>query len=367
MSANLQPAGPPPTTTQSSKPYAPTNASLGGVPTLGLDVPVTAVFLVLFLIGAATHMAIFQANKKKGHKFIMSGMTFGFCMARTVTCVLRIAWATRPTKVPLAIAAMIFVSAGVVLLFIINLIFTQRVLRATHPHFGWHRLLSGGFVVYYVSIVLALIMLIVCTVQSFYTLNANTRRIDRNVQLFGATYFAVCAFLPIPMVVFGLIVPRKTRVEKFGVGRFRSKIAILLFASAVLTLGSAFRAGTNFLTPRPRNGPAWYHSKACFYVFNFTVEIIVVYLYAILRVDMRFWVPNGSKGPGAYSTKTAGGMPRIMTEEEVFDDEPEDTSGPDDKADAEAGRGPSKEKFDDDSTPSPAGREKLDEVEGTHK
>jgi hypothetical protein len=45
----------------------------------------------------------------------------------------------------------------------------------------------------------------------------------------------------------------------------------------------------------------WYLSRACFYVFNFTVEVCVVYMYALLRVDQRFHVPDGAKGPGSYS------------------------------------------------------------------
>lgn len=39
----------------------------------------------------------------------------------------------------------------------------------------------------------------------------------------------------------------------------------------------------------------------CFYFFNFTVEIIVVYLFAAVRIDLLFYVPDGSKGPGDYS------------------------------------------------------------------
>ena len=315
-------------------PYPPTTAALGGVPTTGLDVPITAVFLLLYILGAATHMTLYQMNKRKGHKFLMSGMLFGFCMARTVTCILRIAWSTRPTKVPLAIAAMIFVAAGVVLLFIVNLIFAQRILRASHPHFGWHKALHNAFMFFYASIVVSLIMLITCTTQSFYTLNGNTRRIDRDVQLYGQTYFTIMAFTPVPMVIIGLLVPRTNPVDKFGVGRYRTKLYILLFASTLLTLGAAFRAGTNYMTPRPRNKPAWYQSKACFYIFNFAIEIVVIYLYAILRVDMRFWVPDGARGPGAYSgaqAKEDRRTPRIMPEEEVFDEEPQDNV--DDKED----------------------------------
>ncbi|KAI9803388.1 MAG: hypothetical protein M1833_000907 [Piccolia ochrophora] len=318
-----------------SPPYPPQNASLGGVPTVKVDVPITAIFLVLFICGAVAHMTILQVNLKRGHKFIMSGLIFGFCMARITTCVLRIAWSTHPTHTPLAIAAQIFVSAGVVLLFIVNLIFTQRIIRATHPRVGWHRIGNNLLLAYYSSIVITLIMLITCTVQSFYTLNRNTRRIDRDVQLYGQTWFTIAAFLPLPLIFAALVVPRQTRVEKFGSGRWRSKIVILLTAAVLLTLGSAFRAGTNYRTPRPRADPAWYHSKACFYIFNFVVEILVVALYAVVRVDLRFHVPNGAKGPGDYVAKPTSAF-RVRSEEEVFDDKPVDEP----RTDEETGRLP---------------------------
>ncbi len=320
-----------------SPPYPATTATLGGLPTVGLDVPICAVFLVLFIGGAISHMTIFQVNMKRGHKFILSGMMFGFCMSRLVTMVLRIVWAVYPHNVRIAIAANVFVAAGVVLLFIINLLFAQRILRACHPNSGWHPILHYSFMAIYVIIVLSLIALITSVIQGNYTLNHNTKRIDHDIQLYGGTFYAFVAFLPILLVIGGLVIPRKTRVEKFGSGRFRHKIAILLLASALLCLGASFRVGVNYAGGnRPRDDPAGYQSKACFYIFNFTVEIITIYLYVIVRVDKRFWVPDKSHGPGDYSRKLEDGGEdkereestegmHITSEEETFDDmSPED-------------------------------------------
>ncbi|KAL8840547.1 MAG: hypothetical protein Q9170_001300 [Blastenia crenularia] len=311
-------------------PYPPKTASLGGVPTVHTDIPITAVFLFLFIIGAVSNMTIFQMNKKRGHKFIMSGMLFGFCMARITTCVMRIVWATRPRHIPIAIAAQIFVAAGVVLLFVINLIFAQRIVRAAHPNSGWHPLFSRSFIATYVLIIITLITLITANIQNFYSLNSNTKRIDRDLILYGQTFYTIISFLPFPLVIGGLVIPRKTRIEKFGSGRFRTKIIVLLTSAFLLCLGASFRVGTNFKTPRPLMDPPKYFDKACFYIFNFTVEILVVILYVAVRVDRRFHVPNGSKGPGDYSRRNAFGVkeddsdtsnrPRITSEEETFDD-----------------------------------------------
>lgn len=41
------------------------------------DVPVSAVFLVLFLIAGITNQTLFIRNKKAGHKFVFNGAMFG--------------------------------------------------------------------------------------------------------------------------------------------------------------------------------------------------------------------------------------------------------------------------------------------------
>ena len=72
----------------------------------------------------------------------------------------------------------------------------------------------------------------------------------------------------------------------------------------------------------------------------------MIILYVIVRVDNRFYIPDGSKRAGDYSganaiNKDTEGKPvtRIMTEEEVFDDAPlqEPEKGGSGSRDAESG------------------------------
>jgi hypothetical protein len=225
-------------------------------------------------------------------------------MARTVTCILRIASISIPTNIRLSIAAGIFVAAGVLLVFIINLLWAQRILRAFHPSVGWHRAISIIFTTLYVMIGLTLAVVITATVQNFYTLRPRTKFIDRALQLYGQTFLAVVSSLPILIVLLSLAIPRRSRPEKFGAGKMSVKIAILLAGSTLLTLGAWYRCGTSWQTPVPRSQPLpGYFAKPCFYIFNFGVEILTVYLYAIVRVDLRFHVPDGAKGPGSYAVQ----------------------------------------------------------------
>lgn len=301
-------------TPESSKPipgppYAPTTASAGSVPSKSLDVPIDAVFIALFVIGAACHMTIFQINRRRNYKFVPSAATFGFCMARIVANVLRIVWACYPTNIRLALAAQIFVYAGILILFILNLIYAQRMLRAYHPNIGWSRFTSTVFKVIWVLLVISLAALIVVVIQSFYTLNPNTKRIDRDIQLYALTYFMTLSFLPIPILALTLLASRNKfiPIDSFGEGSWFAKCFILFFTSMLLCFGAAFRTGTTYRPPRPLSDPAWYQGKACFFIVNFTIEIIVVYTFLFARVDKRFYVPDGSSKVRHYRDKKPEG------------------------------------------------------------
>jgi hypothetical protein len=238
-------------------------------------------------------------------------------MARIVTCSLRISWAYFPHNIKLAIAAQVFVAAGVVIIFIVNLVFAQRMIRASHPSFGWNPLLgSWTFKTIYLIIFLTITMLITATVDAFYVLSPYIHNVDRSIQLYGVTCFAVIAFLPIPMVLLLLAIPRHHPLQKFGKGHWRTKPTILLVGTTLLSFGAIYRAVTTWLTPVPLMQPLpHYFHKAAFYVVNFAVEILVVYLYAFTRVDQHFHVPDGSKNRKSYimpqSDEESGTLPSI--------------------------------------------------------
>ncbi|KAK6213987.1 hypothetical protein LQW54_004761 [Pestalotiopsis sp. IQ-011] len=298
-------------------PYLPTTAQVGGQPIPSIDDPISAVLAFLFLIATAAHMTIFQINKKHGHLFVFSAMMFAFSLIRALALILRIALASYPTNGRLGIAASVLTMAGTILVFIINLFFAQRILRGYHPNFGWSKPARMVFRFLVASVVISLLMVIISTVQSFFTLDEATRLRDHKVQLFGGTYMAVLAFLPIPIVVIAMIVPRKYVIEKFGSGSWRAKLFIVLFVAAIESLGAAFRAGTNFV-PRPIDDPAWYDSRAAYYVFNFVFDLIVTYLYLLSGFHRRFHVPNGANGPGSYmgalpTDRPHRGSPRPMS------------------------------------------------------
>ncbi|KFY33039.1 hypothetical protein V495_08491 [Pseudogymnoascus sp. VKM F-4514 (FW-929)] len=282
-------------------PYPSTTAGLGGLPTILPDVAICVVFLVLYACFAATNMTILQLNQRKGHKFLLSGMMFGFCMARITTLVLRIAWANRPVNIRLAIASQIFVNAGVLLAYIINLILAQRILRATQPKIGWNPIVRATYKALYFSIGGALIMVITSVVLSLYTLDMQTRQACRDVQLTAITYLFVFTCLPIFHLAAAFLLPKSKDAETFGEGSMRSKVIILTASTLLCMLIAGFKTGVSWSPPRPIQHPAWFDSKACFYVFNFMLEIFILAVLTFSRIDKRFFVPNGCNQAGDYT------------------------------------------------------------------
>ncbi|KAK4574722.1 hypothetical protein LTR86_001563 [Recurvomyces mirabilis] len=289
-------------------PYIPQEQGLGETPSILPDVPVCAVFLFLFILAGAGHMFLLKYNARHGRKFIICGMLFGFCFTRIFANSARIAWAVHPTNVKIGIAAQVAVYAGIILLFLANLFFTQRIVRAQHPHIGWSKPFSIAFPMLFVIIVATILALIVGVIYSFYTLSEFTLRAVHDIQLYGESLYAVVSFLPIPIVLTSVVARRiqarngtAKPVDKFGAGTMRTKIAMILGTSTLLCLGASWRCATLYLPVRYlTEQPPWYYSKTCFYLFNFTIEWCVVAFWGLMRIDKRFHIPNGAKGPYSY-------------------------------------------------------------------
>ncbi|KAJ9144662.1 Family c-likeg-protein-coupled receptor protein [Pleurostoma richardsiae] len=301
----------------SGPPYTPRVAQVGGRPTVKVDVPISAVLIFLFVIGAAVHLTILRLNLRQESRRIFSFLNFIFCIIRSVALAMRIAWAAHINDVNLAIAAQVFTMAGVLILFVVNLVFVRRFLRA-YAVFGRHLLVQMLYVFLLFCVAAMLVMVVTVSVYSFFTLDEEKRKICREVQRVAITYLAALAFIPIPAVLVGLCFPRKSHVDKL---RRRAKVQLLLFTSTLLSLGAGFRCGTTF-DQRPITQPAWFHHKACYYCFNFAIEIIVVYSFAISRVDPRFRLDRtdtaGLKVAGIKPEQAGQSRIPLNTEAEVY-------------------------------------------------
>ena len=281
-------------------PYRPTTAGVGGIAMPIPDVPIACVLLVFYVGSAVGNMTTFQLNNRRGHKFLPSGLLFGFSMARILTLSLRIGVAYHQTNVSLSIASMIFVNAGILIVYIVDLIFVQRIIRARQPEIGWHPVFRILFKILYALIALALVLVITFIVLSFYTLDTHLRTVCHDIQLAAITFLLVVAALPLVLLAITFALPLSPNAQTFGSGSMMTKGLILTYSSSLCTLGAGFKAGVNWQAPRPISNPAWYDSKACFYIFFFVLEILILYFFLAMRIDRRFHVPNGSSKRASF-------------------------------------------------------------------
>ncbi|CCC12794.1 unnamed protein product [Sordaria macrospora k-hell] len=290
--------------TPSGPPYLPPYAPVGGIPAFNHDLAPCILFLVLFVFAAAAHAGVFGRNKSRGRKFVFSMALFGFCMARITAISMRLIWASNPDNPRIAIAANVFILLGGVIVIIVNLFFSQRLLRAVQPQLGWRPLMNKIFLGLLISIASVLVIIIATTVHFFFTLDAKTRHIERVLLLACSTWLTTLAFLPsvaVGYILWLLYTPSfdVNGMDNFGEGSIPRKIMVLAFGSCLTTLGAGFRLGANF-DAREIGHATWYHSRAAFYCFNFTIELLIVVGYAAFRIDKLFIVPDGAEKGRRY-------------------------------------------------------------------
>ncbi|KAG8626084.1 hypothetical protein KVT40_006485 [Elsinoe batatas] len=289
-------------------PYAPpSSAGLGLTPTVPVDVPVSAVLLTIYLCFAVWNIKTFFTNKKKGHKFLISWFLGVFSMMRVATCALRIAWAVHPHNIRLIIAAQIFTNAGILIVYLININFGQRLLRSLHPGIGWHAALHWGPLAVYVTVGLTFIMVIVTIILKFYTLDDYTLLVCADCQKVATVVLFAASVLSLVMLAAIVLLPRSRSGEQpFGTGSVQAKIVILAVSASLATLIAGFKCGVNFMPPRPVNDAPWYDLKPTYYCLLFVTEIMILALFAVTRIDERFYVPNGSSKVKSYASKIEG-------------------------------------------------------------
>lgn len=232
----------------------------------------------------------------------MSWAMFGFSIARVGTCVLRIAWTYRLQNTSLAIASSVFLNVGVLVAYVVVLVLATRLLRATHPRLGWNPTVHNTATALYIGLLISILLTIAFSLTNLYTLDSELKLVALWIQRASLLYMLLFNLVSTSILLISAISPQAPDAENFGSGTLKSKLVIAGIANFFCLFIVGFRCGVSWSAERPASNPAWYDSKAAFYVIELGFEIMVIYLLIFVRFDRRFWVPNGSKGPGDYST-----------------------------------------------------------------
>lgn len=287
--------------------YPAQHLALPETPSPLLDVPVSAVFMVLFILAAVAHTTLFRMNvRNRNRKFAFNAAISAFCCTRILALCLRIAWAYHPTKAALGLSAEIFVYLGLPILFISNLFWAQRIVRAHHPSFGWSRAFSLGLPVLLAITGLTIVLLISAVLYQFSASASDMHSWTQAILLYSATFFAISSLLPFPIELISALARtyptiEGTDIDNFGTGTIVSKIILSLLSAAIISLSACYRAATSSILPRqPPTQSSWFSSKPAFYIFCFALELVLVLGWLAIRVDKRFFIPDGASGPHSY-------------------------------------------------------------------
>lgn len=192
-----------------------------------------------------------------------------------------------------------------------------------HPTVGWGNVFSFVTLGLAFSVPLIVIVQITALVGLFLFSVDNIDRLTAfsSVLKFGSSYNLFLAAFPFVAIGIACAVPGP-RPEKFGTGHLRVKTSMVMFASVLLTTGAVVRIYASFNRQLPNTTDVLF-GKTIFYTTQFMLELFVVVMYAVLRFDLLFHIPNGSSGPGDYvrgrktDAENGGALTRQEIEEKI--------------------------------------------------
>ncbi|KUI62715.1 hypothetical protein VP1G_09832 [Cytospora mali] len=270
-------------------PYPLDTAQIGGLPSVSVDIPPLAVFLALYATSAMISIILFEHQRRRHFSCTIPVILFLFSGERVLTCVLRMVWAFKLTNVRVAVASQVFSQAGVLLLFLLNLILAERIWLDRKVRARTRLRLRIALITLSTLTVSALIMEIASIIVSVYTLDQKTISTCRNVQRTGATYFLILATTPLAMLALAFLTSPASSTKRQGTSSGELvRFPVTIVSSVLCILNAGFKTGVVWTPPRSLFDPAWYHSRACLYVFGFTAEVCVLILLYATCADVKF-------------------------------------------------------------------------------
>ncbi|KAK9486915.1 hypothetical protein V1527DRAFT_405475 [Lipomyces starkeyi] len=338
--------------------YAPGYATFGDYPLKKDDIPGSILFIVIFALLGVVNLVIYWSNIARGHKFVPSTALVIHCIARTVTFAMRLAYTYNPTNTGIAIASDVLLAAGVIILFVQNINFSQQIFTSRHPSrayvgSAYYRLMR----LYQTSITGVLVAFIVM-MSEYYHVSASTQKGFVTFRKVAMIYFVLVAFTPLLTLTAAYAISQSHKdktwptlyaywIERYSgtyrpdsrreseVAQFYAQIALgntrkpvhvipptergarskslvlIVLATLILTFTTAVRA-TSIFEVATLNDKPWYDYRATMYMCVGFAEALIVIVWTIGRVDLIFYIPDqkwdGSVGTAFVAANTKYGF-----------------------------------------------------------
>jgi hypothetical protein len=264
------------------------------------------VLLVVYLgLGIFHAYCFFKLSKKT---FVPQAMTMGFCFSRVVSLSLRMAWTEHVTNKNLAIAASVFINAGVLLLvlspvrprltlqYLVNVIFVHRLALQVFTSIPTRRRypLNAAAFAYMFSTLPLLILVIVPGIQLFLSSDPSTISTDRKILRFAQCYLTVMVCLPVVLAPIIWISYFQRKVRAITPKEVTLRAGIVFTAGSLLVWIQAVKILQGFYTPTAETAvnPPWFLQRPILYSGFFLPEILIVILFAVSNIRTRFVFPN---------------------------------------------------------------------------
>ncbi|KAG8169370.1 hypothetical protein KVR01_000115 [Diaporthe batatas] len=241
----------------------------GGIPKPSPDVPISGVFMVLFILGALIHGLMYWRNIKQpirgGNGDRLSALMICFCLAEALVCGFRLAWASTEMQPVVVFFALVSESVGSVSLFTVNFLLTNRLIR-------------------------------LLDLPGLHEFNRNAGGIAQSgARLLQASngLLMITGFIFLVVVLAASTTENRTRVEKFT-----ARTTVYFIGAGVLTMTSqATRFASTFAIWQPADQTSMgILSKPVYYITGFGMSVSIIILYAASRIDLLFGKSSTSNG-----------------------------------------------------------------------
>jgi hypothetical protein len=216
-------------------------------------------------------------------------------LIRIATLSLRIGWAEHRNNVNLTLTSQVFIDAGAAILYLVNFALVARIVRSHHPQIAGTVFKGVRLGLFFLTL-MSVALIMIANIQMAYTLTGKTIHTDRNILVFGATFNAGIAFLPVPVVLLSLLSSHQPDSTSIMASSDRRRTALVMASSLLLTFRAGWICVSSWQDPVAPTGPTqWYLAKPVFYLVSLLPELVVVYLLALGRMDRFFFLdPHGA-------------------------------------------------------------------------